>query len=314
MDVLTDILDNLQFKANFYFRTDLTTPWSVYIPVEPNVARFHIVTRGQGWIQVEGQSDYLPIANGDMVVVPHGAAHTILDDPVTPPRPLEEVLATANYKESPLVYGGNGPNTGLVCGEFKFDDAIHPLLADLPPILHVSGSDSRNQAWFDSALGFIAQEALTGRAGSLAIINRLSEIIFIQVIRAFADASDSQIPFLAALGDPQISQVLSAIHRQPAADMSVESLGQLVGMSRSSFSNHFTDLVGMTPYQYLTLVRMQQASRTLVATDDSIMTVSIEAGYKSEAAFSGAFKRFFGMRPGEYRKQRKAVKEGSETT
>ncbi len=40
-----------------------------------------------------------------------------------------------------------------------------------------------------------------------------------------------------------------------------------------------------------------------------IMTVSIQAGYKSEAAFSGAFKRFFGMRPGEYRKQYKAANE-----
>ena len=310
MDVLTDILGSLQFQANFYFRTDLTSPWSVYIPLKRNVARFHIVTRGQGWIHVEGQPDYLPIANGDLVVVPYGAAHTILDDPVTPPRPLDEVLDEVSYKDvGPLIYGGGGPNTGLVCGEFQFEDAIHPLLADLPPLLHVAASNSPNRTWLDSALGFIAHESMDGRAGSLAIINRLSEIIFIQVIRAFAEATDAQIPFLAALGDPQISKALGEIHSRPAADLTVESLGRLVGMSRSSFSNQFTDLVGMTPYQYITLVRMQQASRVLTETDEPIMAVSLGAGYKSEAAFSGAFKRFFGVRPGEYRKQNKKIKQ-----
>jgi transcriptional regulator GlxA family with amidase domain len=137
----------------------------------------------------------------------------------------------------------------------------------------------------------------------LAIIDRLSEIIFIQVIRAFADASREQIPFLAALSDPQISQALSQIHAQPASYLTVEKLGQMVGMSRSAFSNHFSRLVGMTPHQYLTLVRLQRAANFLVTTDDPLMTIAEAVGYQSEAAFSTAFKRHFGIRPGEYRQK-----------
>ena len=237
MDALTDVLSSLLFEANFYFRTDLTLPWSVHVPPKGNVARFHIITRGHGWVQVDGQSNYLPISNGDLVVNPHGAGHVILDDPSTPPRPLDDVLSEVGYTgNGPLIYGGGGPSTGLVCGEFCFEDAIHPLLAELPPVLHLNANENRNRRWLDSTLQLISHEAVAEQVGSLAIVNRLAEIIFIQVVRAFADASEPQIPFLAALADPHISQALSAIHQQPANQWSVEKLGQIAGMSRSSFS------------------------------------------------------------------------------
>ena len=303
MDVLTDILNTLRFQGSLYFRTELTSPWSIFVPPKPEVARFHIVIRGQGWLRVEGQGDDLSITNGDLVVVPHGAAHTILDDPATPARPLDEILAEVKYTGvGPLIYGGSGPGSCLVCGEFGFAGAgLHPLLANLPPLLHIPGSESYNKTWLDSALGFIAHEAVAGKAGSLAIVNRLSEIIFIQVIRAFADASQAQIPFLAALSDPQISQALSHIHDEPASTLTVETLGRLVGMSRSTFSNRFSALVGMTPHHYLTFIRLQRAAHFLATTDDPLATIAERVGYQSETAFSTAFKRHFGIRPGEYR-------------
>ena len=309
MDVLTDILSTLRFKGSLYFRTELTSPWSILVPKKPGVARFHIVVRGQGWLRVEGEDDELPIANGDLVVVPHGAAHTILDEPATPSRPLNEVLAEVNYTGiGPLIYGGGGPGTCLVCVEFGFvDDALHPLLANLPTRLHIPGSETYNKTWLDSALGFIAQEAAAEKAGSLAIVNRLSEIIFIQVIRAFADASQGQIPFLAALSDPQISRALGQIHAHPNSNLTVKKLGHLVGMSRSAFSKRFSELVSMTPHQYIRLVRLQRAAHLLATTEHSLMRITDAVGYQSEAAFSTAFKRHFGIRPGEYRQQRQAA-------
>ena len=310
MDILTDTLDTLHFKGSLYFRTELTSPWSIFVPAKPNVARFHIVIRGQGWLRVEGSGEALPIANGDLVVIPHGAAHIILDDLQTPSRPLDQVLAEVGYTgDGPLIYGGDGAGSCLVCGEFSFsDDTLHPLLTNLPSILHIPGSESFNKTWLDSALGFIAHEALVGKTGSAAIINRLSEIIFIQVIRSFAEATDENIPFVAALSDPQISKVLGRIHSQPATNLSVEQLGHFVGMSRSAFSKRFTALVGMTPHQYLTLIRMQNAAYLLKTTKDSIALVSESIGYQSEAAFSTAFKRHFGIRPGEYRQKQQALR------
>ena len=312
MDVLTDILSTLRFKGSLYFRTDLSSPWSIYVPEKAGVARFHIVIRGQGWLHVEGRPNASPISNGDLAIVPHGAGHTILDDPTTPSRPLDDVLTETNYTgEGALIYGGGGSGTCLVCGEFSFaDGVIHPLLTNLPPLLHVPGNESYNRTWLDSALGFIAHEAVAGKSGSTAIINRLSEIIFIQVIRAFADASHAKIPFLAALSNPQISQALAAIHARPAEYWTVEKLGRLVGMSRSAFSNRFSELVGMSPHQYLTLIRLQRAAFCLATTKDALISIAEGIGYQSEAAFSTAFKRHFGVRPGEYRQKKQATKHG----
>jgi len=304
MDVLTDILNSLRMKGHLYFRTELTAPWGIHVPSQDNVARFHIVIRGNGWIQVDGQDQPVPMANGDLLVIPHGAGHHISDVPETASRPLDEVLSEVDYTgQGALIYGGGGMGCSLVCGEFAFDsDTFHPLLDNLPPVLQVKGSESYNSRWLDSALGFIAHEAAHEETGALAIIDRLAEIIFIQVVRAYVNSTDSHIPFLAALGDPQISQALGLIHGNPAYNWTVAELGEAVAMSRSAFSKRFGELVGMSPYQYLVSVRMQKAAEHLRTTDDALALVAETIGYESEAAFSNAFKQHYGMRPGEYRR------------
>ncbi len=303
MDALTDILNTLRLSSSLYFRTELTAPWGINVPAKPGVARFHIVTRGQCWLQVN-EDEGLHMSNGDLVVIPHGASHTLADVPTASARPLADVLDEVEYTgEGPLVYGGGGAGCCLVCGEFAFDDmGDHPLLKNLPRKLYVTGDTSYNTQWLDSAMGFIAHEAAKLEPGAHAIIDRLSEIILIQVIRATLDASAEQIPFLSAFSDTRINQVLTAIHADPASDWSVERLGQLVNMSRSSFSNRFTELANMTPLQYVIFVRLQKASRLLAETSTPLITVAERIGYQSEAAFSQAFKKQYGMRPGQFRR------------
>ena len=304
MDALTDILNTLRLSSSLYFRTELTSPWGVEVPNKEKVARFHIVIRGQCWLQVEGEEEGMHMSNGDLVVIPHGASHQLSDTPTTTTRPLSEVLEEATYAgEGPLVYGGGGAGCCLVCGEFAFDDlGSHPLLENLPKRLYVPGDNSYNTQWLDSAVGFIAHEAAKLEPGAHAIINRLSEIILIQVIRATLDATKEHIPFLSAFTDSRINQVLTAIHADPAGDWSVERLGRLVNMSRSSFSNRFTELASLTPLQYVIFVRLQKASRLLIETPTPLITVAESIGYQSEAAFSQAFKKQYGMRPGEFRR------------
>lgn len=303
MDALTDILNTLRLSSSLYFRTELTSPWAINVPAKTKVARFHIVIRGQCWLQIDGDEG-VHMSNGDLVIVPHGATHIIADVPTTQARPLAEVLDEVAYDgQGDLVYGGGGAGCCLVCGEFAFDDlGSHPLLANLPSRLHVTGDSSYNTQWLDSALGFIAHEAAKREPGAHAIIDRLSEIILIQVIRATLASTSEPIPFLSIFADSRINQVLSAIHDNPAGDWSVERLGQLVNMSRSSFSNRFTELANMTPLQYVIFVRIQKASRLLIETNTALISVAEQIGYQSEAAFSQAFKKQFDMRPGEFRR------------
>ncbi|GLR72391.1 AraC family transcriptional regulator [Agaribacter marinus] len=303
MDALTEILNTLRMSSSLYFRTELSSPWGVEVPKKANVARFHIVIRGQCWLKIDND-EAIYMSNGDLVIIPHGASHTLADKPTTSIRPLSEVLDEVSYEgEGPLVYGGGGAGCCLVCGEFSFDDlGNHPLLENLPTKLYLSGRDTYNTLWLDSALGFIAHEAAKLDSGAHAIIDRLSEIILIQVIRATLDSSITRIPFLSAFTDARIKRVLSAIHAKPEENWSVERLGRLVNMSRSSFSNRFSELVSMTPLQYVILVRLQKASRLLTETSTPLIAVAEGIGYQSEAAFSQAFKKQYGMRPGEFRR------------
>ncbi|NKC00658.1 MAG: helix-turn-helix domain-containing protein [Pseudomonadales bacterium] len=303
MDALTDILNTLRLSSTLYFRTELTAPWSIGVPAQAKVARFHIVIRGQCWLQVDGDEG-VHMSNGDLVVIPHGAGHVIADEPTMDSRPLSDVLEEVEYEgRGPLVYGGGGAGCCLVCGEFAFDDlGSHPLLENLPSKLYVTGDSSYNTNWLDSAMGFIAHEAAKLEPGAHAIIDRLSEIILIQVIRATLASTKELIPFLSVFADSRINQVLSAIHADPAENWSVENLGQLVNMSRSSFSNRFTELAHMTPLQYVIFVRLEKASRLLIETDTPLISVAEQIGYQSEAAFSQAFKKQYDMRPGEFRR------------
>lgn len=303
MDALTDILNTLRLSSSLYFRTELTSPWGIQVPAKPNVARFHIAIRGQCWLDVEGGSG-CHLSNGDLVVIPHGASHTLADSPSSDTRPLADVLDEVSYSgQGPLVYGGGGAGCCLVCGEFAFDDVgSHPLLQNLPDKLVVTGDNNYNTQWLDSAIGFIAHEAAKLEPGAHAIIDRLSEIILIQVIRATLEESKEQIPFLSLFADQRINKVLSAIHAEPANDWSVESLGQIVNMSRSSFSNRFTELANMTPLQYIIFVRLQKASRLLIETGAPLANIAEQIGYQSEAAFSQSFKKQYSVRPGEFRR------------
>ncbi len=304
MDALTNILNTLRLSSSLYFRTELTAPWGIEVPTKDKTARFHIVIRGQCWLQIDGEEEGMHMSNGDLVVIPHGASHKISDAPATTIRPLAEILEEVAYVgEGPLIYGGDGAGCCLVCGEFSFDDlGNHPLLENLPKKLHVPGDSSYNTQWLDSAIGFITHEATKLEPGAHAIIDRLSEIILIQVIRATLDATQDSIPFLSAFADARINKVLSAIHENPADDWSVESLGQLVNMSRSSFSNRFSELAQMTPLQYVIFVRLQKACHLLIETSMPLISVAESIGYQSEAAFSQAFKKQYDMRPGEFRR------------
>lgn len=163
-------------------------------------------------------------------------------------------------------------------------------------------------------LSFISHEALSNAPGSHAIINRLSEVMLIQVVRATIASSNDKLPFLSAFADPRIDTVMSAIHANPTEDWTVEKLGRLATMSRSSFSNLFTQLVEMTPMKYIIFVRLQMASRLLIETTMSISRIAQQIGYQSEAAFSQAFKKKFDHRPGEFRRVYNQQKSSNAST
>lgn len=310
MDVLSDILNVVKLQGSLYFRTEFAPPYGVRVPAFANVARFHMAARGQCWITVAGVDAPVLLSAGDLMVIPHGAEHEISDAPTTPIRALDEVVEAAGFTGSgALVYGGEdeGSPASLVCGHFAFDAHVGKLLLDaLPPYIHIKGFQTVNDGWIDQAMKYIALEAHERQPGADGVINRLSEILFIQSLRHVAEQTEQGL--LAGLRDPQIGRALAAIHGDPGNDWSVDGLAREAAMSRTVFSERMRACVGLAPMQYLTQWRMELASRLLADSNTSLARVAPRVGYQSVGAFIRAFKKHFGVGPGRYQKTAAAAR------
>ena len=308
MDLLSDILAHMQLKGTLYFRTSFTSPWGVKVPAFQNVARFHFAHKGSCFVRIEGVSDPVPLGQGDLVVIMRGASHTLYCDPTTESDALmlDEVVERSGFTGSgALVYGETGTDqeTQLVCGHFAFDDnASHPLIDALPASIHVKNYGEEAGRWMENTLKVIGAEAGTTGMGSDLIALKMSEIIFAQVLRTHLEQARSNHPVLAGFADPQIARALKAVHDNPGHRWSLDQLGSLAGLSRTSFASRFTSCISMTPMEYITFWRMQLARRMLLQSTKPIIEVAEETGYQSEAAFGRVFKKQFDCAPATYRR------------
>ena len=141
----------------------------------------------------------------------------------------------------------------------------------------------------------------------MALIARLSDILFIQAVRAhfssLVDGKGNGHGWLRALGDPQIGAAIAFIHQHPEHEWKVASLASKVGMSRSAFSEKFRALVGVPPLKYVAQWRIHKATWLLRTSDAKIADIAERVGYDSEVSLSRAFKRFNGVSPGNYRRK-----------
>ena len=200
---------------------------------------------------------------------------------------------------------GNGAlqSAQFVCGFLGCDRRpYNPLLASLPQAFKVS--DHRGGP-LDAYVQIALAESKRPRIGSQSVLGRLSELMFVDVIRRYLETlPQDRVGWLAGLRDPHIGRALAELHRNPAHDWTLESLAHHAALSRSAFAGRFLKFVGTPAMQYLTNWRMQLAANQLLSTTDSVAAVANRVGYNSEAAFSRAFKKSAGMAPALWRDRR----------
>jgi AraC family transcriptional regulator, alkane utilization regulator len=306
-DILTDVLRSVHVQGTLYCRSKMSVPWGFRV-AHRDTASFHVVTEGQCWLDVEGVVTGVPLNTGDLVILPHGHAHTMRNPPNTPAAKIEyldDLVAELTPDEhGVLLYGRKGaPTTALVCGGFELEgERTNPLLLALPPYIHIRSANSQFIPWLQATIEWVESEASANRAGAETVIARLSELLFIQAMRAFTNAnSDGDIGWLKALNDPQIGRALALIHSQPQAHWTLAALAAEVGLSRTAFTTKFGQLVGESPLRYITRWRLTKAAAYLRTGTRKLTEIARLVGYDSEVALSKAFKRNFGIAPGAYR-------------
>lgn len=303
MDVLSDILRPLRLRGGVYFRCEFSAPWGMAINPTP-VAEFHIVVRGNCWVRMARYKEPIPLGSGDLVVFPHGDPHSLLDAPESAARPAEEILEGQSLDDyGPVIYGGAGRPAEVLCGYFEFERSrTHPIVAALPAMVHIRSTDTIDLAWLQSVITFMIHETRAARPGSELVLNRLSEVLFVQMVRAHLQQSDAPPAIWSAIADKQIGAALQLMHGAPKSDWTLDALARQVGMSRSAFASKFGRLVQQTPLEYLTALRMRRAEELLTEGRLSTASIAEEVGYQSEPAFSKTFKKLVGVGPGAYKR------------
>jgi len=306
-DILGDVLQSIHLHSTLYCRAKMGAPWGFRV-FHREMVSFHIVTSGMCWLTVEGMEEAVLLTEGDLVILPHCHVHTMTDDPKSPVTMLEDLKPKQPVEKDGIFYSmGQGAVTTLVCGGLHIEDySTNPLYSILPAFIHIRSKDEYSVPWLQAIVELVRVETSVNRVEAETIITRLSELLFIQAVRAYVRTTgDRNLGWLSALKDPQIGQALAMIQRQPDEAWTVGSLAYRVSLSRSAFSAKFRQLVGEPPMQYITRVRLTKAAAVLRTHSATLVEVAASVGYESEVAFSKAFKRYFGIAPGAYRQGRR---------
>ena len=319
MDILSEVLRTVRFASALDLRAEFSAPWTVetescYEFAEAGqlgtkqIVQFHIIAEGHCWVQTS-TGIRQALSPGDIIIFPHGDPHILGDSLDRPPTPMTEILPPPPWEPPPfLTHGGGGDITRIVCGFLECEELIaHPFLKALPPFMHVQAFAESKVPLLETGVRHIIQEADCTQPGSLCLLTRLIEMMFIEILRGqlqtqATEASSS----LAALSDPIVGQILNRFHSDPAYPWTVPELASQLNLSRSALAQRFTQLLGQPPMQYLTHWRLQLASKHLQNSNITIAKVATQVGYESEAAFNRAFKRHVGMPPGTWRSRQSA--------
>ncbi|MCB0125505.1 MAG: AraC family transcriptional regulator [Caldilineaceae bacterium] len=301
MDVLTDVLNTLEVKGWLSSRRELAPPWRYdFAPSKDSM--FHALSFGGGYLQVEGEPAPIRVEDGDVILFPTGHPHSLYDDPSSPLIRLVHLDYSPQRERQIVDREGEGPKPLLLCGAFHFDYPHNfPLLRRLPKLIHVHGAQGSLEQGFADILRLIVRESAAQHAGAEVMLRRLTELLFIQVIRLWS-AQQAAVAdgWVGALRDQPVSAALGLIHQSPEYKWTVQELAEAAALSRSAFSARFSELVGEPPLTYLTRWRMLKATR-LLKNEVSMETIAERLGYESETAFRKAFKREVGIPPAQYR-------------
>ncbi len=302
MDVLTDVLNALELKGWISKRNELVPPWRYDFAASQDMI-FHLLSTGGGYLSVAGDPTPLRVEGGGVLLFPFGHAHSICDELTSPLTQVVHVDYDAHGEYQGFPGASDESKMVVLCGAFHVEHpGAFPLLHSLPKVIHIPAEQGRTVQGFNEIVHLIARESAMPRLGTEVMLRRLTELLFIHVIRVWVEQqAGASRGWVAALRDQPISTALGLIHHSPERGWKVEELAEAVALSRSAFSARFTRLVGEPPITYLTRWRMHRATR-LLKNDVQMETIAELLGYESEVAFRKAFKREVGMPPARYRK------------
>jgi AraC-like DNA-binding protein len=300
MDVISDVLNRVRFTRRKYARLAPVIPWCLAFPAVPGLS-LQLVETGAATLRVDGTSESLLLERGDLILLTRGQAHLIGSDVSRVGEPFD--LAALLRLRSPLAAPSSGAGCTVVAGKFEIVGDGHPLLKQLPEVIVVKAQSVGAGTNLIVALRMLTNEALQDREGGNVLIDRLSDVVFVEVLRAAIGHIGQSASWLRGLGDPSLGPILGLLHADSARRWTIAELAKSAGQSRSGFSASFTRVIGVPPMNYVASLRMARARQLLTNPTEPVARIATTVGYDNTASFANAFKRETGMTPVQFRRQ-----------
>lgn len=322
MDAFSAILSRLKLSGAVFFSAEFSSPWGFstppskvmrekFAPDASHLVLYHLLIDGIGIAEMDEGSP-LVLGPGDVVIFPHGDPHHMRSGTeMRPPFPNYGISEKITARDlSPLRAGGGGAVSKFVCGYMTCDPHLsRPILNGLPPVFKVNVRTDSSGHWLENSIRHMVEEAVSGRVGSEAMLAKLSEALFVDILRRYVDGlPEQQQGWLAGARDPVVGRSLALLHGRVAHPWTIAGLAEEVGISRSALVERFSRYLSEPPMAYLTRWRLQLAAESLQKTSRGVADIATDIGYQSEAAFSRAFRREFGQPPGQYRSDHKGAR------
>lgn len=316
-DTLSDVLKTVRLTGAAYFDIAAQDPWAVHSPARDlilprilpgadHLIAYHVVTAGRCFACLDG-GEPVALEAGEVVMFTNADPHVMSSRAgMRAEPPTTDMIEIADAGRLPFqinLMNGGTVSARLVCGYLACDARpFNPLLDALPPLLKAGTPGRNDTGWLGQFIHFAVAEMAEKRAGSESVLTKLSELMFIEVVRRYIEKLSPQNDgWLAGLRDPTIGKALSLIHSRPSFNWTIEGLARQCGTSRTVMADRFMKFVGVPPMHYLAKWRMQVASEMLNRGNRNMATIAAEVGYESEAAFSRAFKKLIGVSPSMWR-------------
>lgn len=273
-DLLSHLLSMVRLTGESLKVSEHEGEWS--LDNDAGAAAIHVVLVGDARLEIAG-GRHVFAGTGDLLLLPLGHAHNLSATDATPAK--------------------------LFTARFHFEGDRLPFVnAELPPLIMLPATVTRDEGWVQGLSHFMMVETGSENPGADLMISRLIDVMVIRALRCWTQSADAQDwGWFGALSDPRIARAVRALHGDAFRDWTHEELAGIAGMSRSSFAERFSALVGTSPMQYHKHWRLARAAEQLRSTDVPVSTIARDIGYDSEAAFSRAFKARFGYPPSQVR-------------
>ena len=299
MDTLDKLIELAQITGSVDIQCLFRDKW--YAPHERRRAHgiAHLVIAGESYIKIEGEPEARRLKAGDLIFFPRSAEHV-----------LSSEAACNNCGDAPHINNSGAftvassnssgeKGLDLFCARFEYDEHAD-IMHDLPETILIS----MNHPSLQCLVSMLQYESAHTLSGSRAIVNALSSVLLVLIVRAYLEQGGAAPlgGILNGLRDKRLRQLIQTVVSRPDDEWNIEKMTALANLSRAQLMRLFKQQTGISPHAFVNLIRLRQAAVLLRQTADSVLSIALNVGFQSETHFGKAFKKQYGISPGQYRK------------